>query len=220
MRCDKCNVELENGLKYCPLCGRCLNENITESSSINYPKIVKKINKRKLSLSLVFWTLFLTLILSIASELILYKHWSWNWYVMLSWFLFISLIYLPIKNRWSYSSISAVLAIFLSGFLIFLEYYTNSFGWGLIYAVPGVILAISIFNFISLLARKQNRFELLVPLALLFLVSLGFFIYSFVKGYTIWPILSTLFSNLAFVFIIFVIYFRRAKKEFVKTFYV
>src|SRR5574344_1084959 len=99
MRCDKCNVELENGLKYCPLCGRCLNENITESSSINYPKIVKKINKRKLSLSLVFWTLFLTLILSIASELILYKHWSWNWYVMLSWFLFISLIYLPIKNR-------------------------------------------------------------------------------------------------------------------------
>lgn len=221
MFCDKCSISLDENLTHCPLCGRCVDEKPNRTASFkNYPTNEKWTNKRNMALSLTFWLIVISCVLAISSELILLRQFWWSWYVITSSILAIICIYLPIKQRWSYASTSAIVTIFVSAYILFLELFTNSFGWGLCYTIPMFILFMSVNSLTTMIVRKNNRLEFLLPLFICALISTAIFIFIFVKGYTIWPALTTFFTTWTLFVLLMIIRFKRVKKEFQKNFYV
>ena len=78
--CDKCNVQIEEEVIYCPLCGRCCNEHNLGKEVVyaNFPsdKVFK--NKIRQGFNIITTLLILGNLLSIGAELLLYGTFTWN----------------------------------------------------------------------------------------------------------------------------------------------
>ena len=104
-------------------------------------------------------------------------------------------VIVPIKNNWSLVNYHSVFYVAVTLYIIFLENYTNSFGWGIVYVIPLFVLAFSVYNFLMILSNRNNRTEYILPMFILTTIATVAFSYNYFSGLVLWPSLSAFFSN-------------------------
>lgn len=211
--CDKCNVQLNSYEAYCPLCGRCVNEeNIGVTPSYNnFPSGDTFKKRRNNAFKLIIGLLLIGTLLSVLSELIIYKTIDFNYYVITGiLFLLIGVIY-PIKNNWTLVNYHSIFYFTFSAYILFIETYTGSFGWGLVYVIPLFALGLSLYNFFMVLSNLNTRSEYILPMFILTFISTISLIANYNITSIIWPSLSAFFASVAFTLILMLV---RAPKIF------
>ena len=155
MYCVKCGVELEDGVKKCPLCEtpvpqmEDLEKNIYESE---YPKI--NINIYELKMKRVKKTVFLSFfsisIISILEVLfqniIMYKKLKWGYYTIPSILIFDLFLFILLD---SYRMRTNLFICFfgLSGYFLILDYGDKVLTWSLKLGIP-IVVAFTVIGLI------------------------------------------------------------------------
>ena len=216
-KCDRCNVEIVAS-KFCPLCGRCVSEK--DNFSKVYPDAIPEKVGAKYALRIVFGVLLLLNLLAVALELIITKTFYYSWHILVPSILLYFCVYFPIKKHWSLTGVINISLFMLSGYVIFLELFTKTYGWGLYYVIPFVLLGSIILCLIYMWISKFNKVDMQVTLIVSSLLSLADFLYVYLTKGVYWPATTSLLTGFAIVFILFVIKSRRAKKNLQKNFHV
>ncbi|PKK96011.1 MAG: hypothetical protein CVV59_00800 [Tenericutes bacterium HGW-Tenericutes-4] len=105
-------------------------------------------------------------------------------------------------------------------YIIFLENYTNSFGWGITFAIPLFALAFSIYNFGMILTNIKQRCDYILPMLILLTISTICFIVNYVGGYTLWPSLAAFLALITFTFISFIFHSNLILRALAKKFHI
>lgn len=141
--CEKCGVELEEGLKTCPLCREPLSEAEKQRSDSNIspsnPGYTPLSRREKVRL---FWELatlfhFSALVVTFLIDLIVNKKPTWSLYVMTcvtASYIIVTLISLSIKKLWIF--LPGLLFTSL-GFLLLVDLFDNGINW---FVNPGLPL--------------------------------------------------------------------------------
>ena len=216
-KCDRCNVEIAHS-KFCPLCGRCVDD------GSNIEKAYPEINSEKIStkyvLRIIFGVLLLLNILGASVELIITKTFYYSWHMVVPSALLYLSVYFPMKKHWSLTGVLNISLFTVTGYFIFLELFTNTFGWGLYYVVPFVLLASCLLCLMAMALTKFYKVDTQLPLILATLISLGIFLFVYLTKGVYWPSAITVLTGFAIVFTLFVVKNRRARKNLQKNFHV
>ena len=133
--CEKCGVELEEGLKTCPLCREPLSEREKHRSESNYsptnPGYTPLTRREKVRL---FWELatlfhFSALVVTLLIDFISNKRLTWSLYAttcITASYIFITLISLTVKKLWIFLP-----GIFFTslGFLLLVDLFDHGINW-------------------------------------------------------------------------------------------
>jgi hypothetical protein len=221
--CDKCDVDIADNIKYCPLCGRNIDDNLKddEQSFLSYPNNKIWINKRKFAINLLIVIAIIGTVITTGVDLFFNHTLSYSWYVITGFVLFMMCIALPIKKRWCFSAVSTVVGVSVCFYILFIELYTQTFGWGLIYAIPFFLLFMCL-NCVSIIFSRNyyKGFEFVVPLIIFTILSIVLFIVNSVLGFTIWPSLVVFATSLASLAFVLIFRFKQVKKELERSFFV
>ena len=220
--CDKCDVDIVDEINNCPLCGRDVSngsEVMTQSFKC-YPDNKVWISKRNATINVTFWLTMIFMVISIFVELLLFKRIHYNWYVVTGVALFVIDFIMPMKFRWSFFAVAIVGVISICAYIIFLELFTNSFGWGLHYAIPMFILFATLYSTSIILSRNYQKYEFVICLLNFAILSLGVFLFNLFTKAVIWPsLVAFLTSTTCFTgFLMF--RFRHVKNELEKSFFI
>ncbi len=216
-KCERCNVNILNE-KHCPLCGKFVNNDI--SGDVLYPKITSNKNGRFYAVRIIFGLLILFNVLAVALELMVTKNFYYSWHLLVPSALLYLCVYFPIKKNWGLFGASCIALVSICAYLIFLELFTKTFGWGINYAIPLFLLASEVLMFVLLTITKFERVELQLQLVICDLLSLANFLFVYLKQLIYWPSAASLLFGFAIMFVIFVVKNRRAKKNLQKSFHV
>ena len=221
-RCDKCDVDIMDDINNCPLCGRNIStEKIEHQTFLCYPDNKVWVNKRNAFLKALLLFSIIGMLISIFLELLLFKRFWYNAYVVTGEALFLICIYMPLKFRWSFSNASLVVGLTICAYIIFLELFTNSFGWGVYYVVPLFILFMSLYStFIIMLRNYYKGFEFIRCLLMFALCGVAIFTYNTLSGGVLWPSLVVFLTSVT-CFVIFLFFrFKKVKNQFEKSFFI
>ena len=221
LHCDKCNVDIADDINNCPLCGRDL-ENKSETESFKcYPDNKIWISKRNLLVKSLFWFTIIGVIISVFLELLFFNRLWYNWYVITGEALFLINVVAPLKFRWSFSAISLIVSITICLYVLFLELFTNSFGWGLNYAIPMFLLFCTLYTTMIIVTRNYYQgYDFVVCLLVLAILSVALFLYNILSGGIVWPALVAFLTSVT-CFISFLIFrFKKVKGQIEKKFFI
>ena len=127
--CDRCDVDIADNIKNCPLCGRDISAESDDEleSFVCYPDNKIWFSKRNTVLNTSFLIILIGVIVSIVTELIIFHRFSYNWYVLTGAMMFTLNILMPLKFRWSFSNVSIVSGLSICAYILFLELFTGTF---------------------------------------------------------------------------------------------
>ena len=220
--CDRCGVDIIDDVNHCALCGR----NVSKEPVINetfacFPDNKTWQSKRKFITNLLLLSIFIGTIITTFLDLFLHKAITYSPFVWTGAALAIVDIVLPIKNYWSFPVVSTVVAVSICGYILFLEFFTHTFGWGLVYVIPFFLLAMTLYSFLIIVIRNYFKgLEFVIPLLIFMILSIAVFFVNYFCGFVAWPALVCgITSVVCFVFFL-VFKFRRVQQEFKKSFFV
>lgn len=219
--CDKCKLEIADEIQHCPLCGRNLSDTqLATQQFLCYPDNKIWFDKRNLIMRILEWIVLIGTLVCTAIELIIFHTVKYSWHVIAGALLAFFDIILPIKHRWCFSAVSTTVGISICGYILFLELFTHTFGWGLIYAIPFFILFMALYSTGIIFARNYYKgFEFVIPLLIFTILSITVFIFNYVKQYTYWPsLVAFLTATASFVFIL-IFRFKKVKEELSRSFF-
>lgn len=221
-RCEKCGVDIADMINHCPVCGKALEPAQTDSQQFaNYPNNKIWIDRRNLVLKILLFIALAGTILSIAVDLFFNRTLAFSWYVITGFALFFVCIYLPLKKHWSFSTSSTVVGITLCAYIVFLELYTQTFGWGVNYVLPFFLLAMSAYCCVIVFSRNYFKgFEFFFPLSIYAFLSTANFVVCYCLNLVIWPSFSCFLASITMVALSFVFRYRKVKRELEKSFFV
>lgn len=219
--CDKCDVDIADEINNCPLCGRDISNENTEQSFLCYPDNKVWKNRRNTIINILFWTSIIGMIISIFVELLIFHKVHYNWYVITGVALFILCFIMPMKFRWSFSAVSLIDGLTICAYILFLEFFTNSFGWGLNFVIPLFILFMSLYStFIIILRNYYRGYEFVVCLLTFAILSIVVFLYNLLSNLVVWPSLVAFLTSVT-CFVGFLIFrFKKVKNELEKSFFI
>ena len=219
--CDKCDVDIVDNINNCPLCGRDVSNTSEEQSFVCYPDNKVWVSKRNFVINFLFWAAMIGMAISVFIELIIFHRIQYNWYVITGVALFVLDVLMPTKLRWSFSGISLFISISICLYILFLELFTNSFGWGVYYVIPLFILFMSLYSTLIILIRNYYKgYEFIVCLLTHAILGLALFLYNILSGGIMWPSLAA-FATATTCFITFLIFrFKKVKNQFEKRFFI
>ncbi|MBQ8762077.1 MAG: hypothetical protein IJZ26_02000 [Clostridia bacterium] len=217
--CPNCKVSVKGG-NYCPLCGKCIDEEISENKKTgNFPDYAPTLVDHsesvwKILSKLAFWGI----IVCMAINLFLNKTVSWSLYVLFSLLYLHLVVFHSIYKKMSFANIITKIAIYTPCLLLFLELYTGSWGWGMCYAVPFLWLALTITSAVLMIANGWVNYEMFKPtltMAILSTILLGL-LFGFKEVF--WPILITFFVCWSLICFMFMFRFKRTVRSIQKEF--
>ena len=198
-RCDKCNVEINTDLNYCPLCFNEIEEGVSDtpklySVSTSKPKeIIKNHMTRK-----IFSIISLAVILTCVIINYLTKTPFWSGIVALG------IVYLWILVRHTImSSRSAFEKVFLQVFgilsILILSNYVSGGDWFVDYVLPSLMsLIIIILNMILFLSPRRKSFEVSFVI-IEFFVIVSSIIFMCISTYNLLHLITLCVVGLSFV---------------------
>ncbi len=221
LHCDKCDVDIKDNINNCPLCGRDLDNKTQIQSFVCYPDDKIWISKRNILINMLFFISIIGVVISIFLELLIFKRIWYNWYVITGEALFLLAIIAPLKFRWSFSAISLIDSLTICSYILFLELFTHSFGWGLNYAIPMFLLFCTLYTTIIIVSRNYYQgYDFVVCLLVLAILSTAIFLYNLLSGGIMWPSLVTFLTSVT-CFIGFLIFkFKKVKAQIEKKFFI
>ena len=221
LHCDKCKVDIADNINNCPLCGRDLDNKAETQSFVCYPDNKIWINKRNLLVKILFWVSIIGTGISIFLELLLFHKLWYNWYVITGEVLFLIDFVAPLKFKWSYSAITLIVSITISLYILFLELFTHSFGWGLNYAIPLFLLFSTLYTTSTIITRNYYKgYDFVVCLMVLAILCTALFIYNILTTAVFWPALVAFLTSVT-CFVGFLIFrFKKVKAQIEKKFFI
>ena len=219
--CDKCNVDIVDNVNHCPLCGRNVSkEHIATESFECYPDNKTWQSKRNLVTNIFLFVILIGSIISTFLDLFLHKTITYSPFVWTGAGLAILDIILPIKKYWSFPVVSTVCAISIVAYILFLELFTGTFGWGLNYVIPFFLLFMTIYSCIIIWTRNYFKgFEFVIPLMIFCIMSIAIFFVNYFCGFVAWPALSVAITSLVLFVFILIFRFKKVQQEFHKSFF-
>lgn len=209
--CNKCNVELERSVSHCPLCGKCINEKLVGKEILheNFPTDHKFQKDKKEALRATAFLLILANFLTVFSELLLEGDINFSIYVAVSTIFAFFGIIIPIRNNWSLVNYHSIFYVTVTLYIVFLENYTNSFGWGITYVIPFFATVFSVYNFAMVLSNIKNRSEYILPIIILATIATISFALNYFGNFTLWPSFVAFLTTISVISVCFI--FRSSK---------
>ncbi|MGN1227061.1 MAG: DUF6320 domain-containing protein, partial [Christensenellales bacterium] len=140
--CKFCNVDIEEKKVHCPLCGKCVDEEKVKSGMVNhsdiYPDYHIKSNKTNLICKIISNSLFVLCLICLAIDLFINYTVSFSLIVFIGFICTYFAVLRPIKKNIPIETAISLISIFASLFILFIELYTNSYGWGVNITVPSI----------------------------------------------------------------------------------
>lgn len=215
-RCDRCNVDVKTSSN-CPICGRYCGEDFIARE---YPVYTKNRQISGFVVHTIFWVLLVIAITLTVCEILFMKKFDISLYFIVSMVAIDISVLLPIKHHWSFNGSISIVSIIICGLVIFVELYSKTFGWGVYYAIPFFILAITIYCLLTIIIKKYDKLDCLISLFILALISTALFVYNLVANGVLWPSISVFFATWGIIGTLFVLINKKTKKEIAKSFHV
>ncbi len=216
--CEHCNVEIIDSKSNCPLCGKSI-DNENDGSNLYYPKYSFEPDKREPVIKILEKLSLLAVILSMAVNLFTDHIISWSLYVIIGFLLLWVLILRPIKKQFTLAQILTRLVFYLTAFMIFLELYTQTWGWGVMYAIPFTWLGFAIISGIFTLANGYVNFEMFKPMFMLtFLSLISFILLVCFNCEVVWPTLVAFLVSITEIILMFMFRFKRSIRSIKRDF--
>jgi hypothetical protein len=182
--CKNCGVELEENMKYCPLCGKDISEESPDDEKefriqetrqeerlLSDFRELTPIQRRRLFWQLSAMILLSGMIVTFIIDLIINKDITWSKYTMsscLALFLIITMIVF-LKRRIIVSLTGSF--IITSILMVLFDMFNKNIGWGTKLGIPLVFsFYLVVFILISLVRRSRQRG---INLIALFLIASG-----------------------------------------------
>lgn len=217
--CDDCKIEVEQQLKYCPLCDNCVNPNAI-NQSVGFPTDQAWKRSQRLAIRAAQWILLLAVVAGGIADLVFFKRPLLVLHILFPSLLVYGAILLPIKNKWSFSNQNNVLLVLLVAYLAWLESFVLVKGWALAFVIPIVLLASSVYNFFVIFLRKYNRFEHLMILITSAVIAIAIFIANLVNGFVTWPIIAAFATSVALLVSVILLKRKNVTNELAKKFHI
>lgn len=220
--CDKCDVNILDDISNCPLCGRDIsNKAETSQNFLCYPNNKQWKDRRNLIVNIFLWFVIIGTVLSGVVELLIFKQYRYNFYVLTGATLAVVDIILPIKYRWSFNAISIVASLTLCAYILFLELFTGSFGWGVYYVIPLFLLFMTLYSLTIILIRNYyKRFEFVISLLIITILSIALFLYNYISKGVVWPSLVIFLTSVTCFVFLLIFRFRKVKQALEKSFFI
>lgn len=219
--CDKCDVDIMDDVNNCPLCGRDISTKDSVESFLCYPDNKIWQSKRNTLINFAFWASIIGMLISIFVEWLIFKQISYNWYVITGVAMFVLTVILPLKFKWSFSFVCTFIGLCICGYILFLELFTNSFGWGLYITIPFFIMFMALYStFITVLRNYYKGFDFVVCLLVFSILSIAVFMYNILSGGLMWPSLVAFLTSITCFIFILIFRFKSVKKQLEKNFFI
>ena len=220
--CDKCDVNVADEIKNCPLCGRDISvDGQTEEKFVCYPD--NKIWNSKRNAVIHFLFLFATIctVVSIIVEALIFHRFQYNWYVVTGFAIFTLDVIMPIKFRWSFSNVSWLVGVSICLYVLFLELFIGSSGWGHNYVIPLFILFMSLYStFIMTLRNYYQGMEFVICLIIFAGLGTAIFIFNYVSKNVIWPSLVAFLVSVVCLIFFVIFKHKKVKQALKKSFFI
>lgn len=220
--CDNCKVSIDNHISNCPLCGKCVSEkekNLLTTQTTTYPSVSNLNNKKMAIIKLISCSLFLATAVLFAIEFFVTKSIRLSFYFLASYLLFQFAVLIPIKHNFSLATSSILALLFLQCYILFIELYSHTFGWGVTYVMPLIALAYSIYNGVLIVAKGYFNFEYFLPICFSGAISIVFFLVNYLNSWKFWPSLAAMLFSCVIVLLIIFFKNKRLKKSIEKKFH-
>lgn len=227
--CDSCKVNVSEGLRFCPLCGKFVGENekieakVTKHSfpsvDMSYIYIVKWVK-------IVKSVFVLIAILSVLINLFFKTKVFWFPYVLVGLLAIWRMFFYPFKEGKNHLASLSKTGIIISIILIFIDVYNYySFGlrlgWALCYATPATLTFTCVLSFILAIIKRNYEEELARGILTVVLVGLMFLLCKIIwfNNFASWPIFMCLVSAFTLLFLLFLIKRKKLVKELNRNFH-
>ena len=217
--CKNCNLQIKNS-NYCPLCGKCVDEQAKENQEersfpVYAPTLIDNSESVWRILSkLSIWGI----IVCMAINLFINKTISWSLYALFGLLYLHFVVFYSVYKKLSFANVITRIAVYTTFLILFLELYTQSWGWGMCYAIPFLWLALTIISAILMIAKGWVNFEMFKPTLTMTVMSAILLGFLFGFSETFWPILVTFFVCLSLVCFMFMFRFKRTVRSIQKEF--
>lgn len=181
VHCNNCNIEVDSERIHCPICGKCVNaENVDKAlKREKYPDYLSWKKEQFSITALLTLILFILNLTWLVTEYAVFGNFYYTCIFVATSILAFFILIWPLTRR-QHILEKGVIAIFsLSAFLVFIEFYTDTFGWGLSYAIPAVLLAYDIAAFVVMFTRGYYKRSVLYPCFFIALCSSVVFALNF-----------------------------------------
>lgn len=224
-KCNNCNVNLEDSRVNCPLCGKCVDDNLAKSDekekcSAIYPRYNadKHYYGGKRVCDLLIKILFMLGIIILLLDLMTNKTLTYSILVCGS-MLYVYLVSLrPIKKRMILEKIFNRLIIYTGLFVLFLELITKSWGWGICIVLPSIYIVFSIVFIILFFAKGAMNYDVYIPFILMVIIlAVSSILLIVFNEFKLITIISFLIALAGFLFI-FLYKFKKGVKGIHKNF--
>lgn len=231
--CRNCKVTIEKDRSYCPVCGKCVNEeNLDKPREFSFYAQIEP-DKKRFNFDHFIWVLIIGLLVAnmvlLVTELVITSGSAGMYlYFLAGSLLLFSTLLWPLLKRYSLMSVIVISATTIPLFLLFLDFYIvhrnpdAPFGWGVATAIPMVLMGLSIVIGISMLFRGYKRRSLLYPSLYLGLLSLALFIVVLCipSLQPLWPSIVALSVTWGIAIFLFIVRFKKVVKGVKKDFHV
>src|SRR5664280_373065 len=190
--CINCGVELEEGLKQCPLCGKNQDEPAdVKAETMNYPSDIINLHKKETRKHI--WELtgiiaFSGIAVCTIVDLVIGKGIKWSLFAdvsIISAWLFLTFILLKIRNAWILITGLSATALLM---LLMFDLISAKDNWFLPVGLP-ITLSATFFVCLVVVLYRYARFKGFNILAIIFLSAAGFCILTeiildkYMRGY-------------------------------------
>ena len=216
--CDNCKIENEQGKSNCPLCGKCVDDNAEKKNNF-YPQYNLVHDRRVPVVKVLERLLLLGVALCLVVNLLFEKTVSWSLYVTIGAFLAWVLIIRPIKKIYSPAQILTSQVFWLTGFMLFLELYTQTWGWGVMYAIPCMWIGYGVVAGIMSIVSGYVNFEMFKPMfMILFLSVISLILLLCFDCPVMWPTVVAFLLSVSEIVFMFMFRFKMSLRSLKKDF--
>ena len=227
--CINCGVELEEGLKQCPLCGKNQDEPAdVKAETMNYPSDIINLHKKETRKHI--WELtgiiaFSGIAVCTIVDLVIGKGIKWSLFAdvsIISAWLFLTFILLKIRNAWILITGLSATALLM---LLMFDLISAKDNWFLPVGLP-ITLSATFFVCLVVVLYRYARFKGFNILAIIFLSAAGFCILTeiildkYMRGYVDvhWSLLAAV-SILPIALVLFYVHYRMKKGNKLDSFF-
>lgn len=195
--CDRCKTLVDSSQAHCPLCGRCVNDNIVDKRD-KYPDYKSFDQSNFHRAGILMRGLVILTIVAILANLIIDIESLWSMYVLSGAIALHLVVLVPIRYKTSFALQMKFITLGVSQLLLAIELMSHTFGWGMGYAIPLLLLTQMVTCAVLALRKGYINFEYVRPTIFLLFWSLVVFILNcYVLDVVHWPSVSAFLLCLA-----------------------
>ena len=216
--CDRCKITVDTQQAHCPLCGRCVGDDIIDKHE-KYPDY-KSFDRSYFHIAgLLMRILCVLTVVTIIANLVLDIQHLWSMYVLSSAIAVYLSVLVPVRYKICFAMQMKFLTLGVSQLIITIEIMTHTFGWGIGYVIPLMLLTQMTVCAIFAICKGYINFEYIRPTLFLFVCSIIVLVLDcYIFNLVHWPSVSAFLLCFACFAFLLLFRFKRTIKS-IKKYY-